>query len=398
MGEDEDRQPGTPGIRLFISAAERSGDTHAANLVREALRRCPDLEFEGFGGELLQDAGCRLHDDLVALASMGLGFLPHLRRYVRVIKTFHQLIRERPPSAVILVDSPGLNFVLARLAKWHGIPVIYYICPQIWAWAPWRRAKVLKYTDLLLVILPFEEELYRNPQVPVRFVGHPLADSLAFVSPEVGRELRARLRIAPEHRVIAILPGSREQEVRKLIPLFRNIVDRMELDSRTHRLLVSCFREDYKDPIERMLWGCRIPHEVLSEDARTLVAASDLVLVASGTASLEVAYFEKPMLVLYKVSPLARFLYRLLSVTPFFSLPNILGAHLFDGKPVVHERLCHGDEAAELAPLAKSLLEPGPVRREALDRLRKFKEATFASGATSRAAQALLEFVAGKRL
>ncbi len=384
--------------KIIVSAAERSGDTHGANLVREVRRRRPDAEFEGFGGELLRGAGVRIHEDLVSMASMGFGFLANLWRYVRVVRTFDRLLESRP-DCVLLVDSPGLNFTLARLAKWRGIPVVYYICPQIWAWAPWRRSKVLRYTDLLFTILPFEEDLYRNAKVPVLSVGHPLGDALARLPPGGGEDLRARLRIPPGDRVIAILPGSREHEVELLMPLFRRIIDRMDLDPGHHRLLISSCLESFRAAVEEALFGCRIPHEVLAEDSRVIAQASDLVLVASGTMSLEVAFFEKPMLVLYRAGALKRLLFNnLISVTPFFALPNILGASLTGGEPIVLERLCKGNEAEELAPIARGLLEEGPTRDASIDRLRRLKERVFAPGATVRAAEALLEFVRKREL
>src|SRR6267143_4015879 len=132
--------------RVLVSAAERSGDLHAANLVREIKKTRPDIDFEGFGGELLDGAGCKIHRDLVSRSSFGFGFLSHLGHYIRVIRAFDRLLEESCPAAVLLVDSPGLHFIFARMARWRGVPVVYYICPQIWAWAPWRRSKILKYT------------------------------------------------------------------------------------------------------------------------------------------------------------------------------------------------------------------------------------------------------------
>ncbi|MBI4605619.1 MAG: lipid-A-disaccharide synthase [Planctomycetes bacterium] len=387
-----------PKTRIVVSAGESSGDAHAANLVREVLRRRPDIEFEGFGGEGLAHAGCRVHEDLVSVASMGFKFAAHFRRYARAIRTFDRILAASRPGLVLLVDSPGLNFALARLARWRGVPVAYYICPQIWAWAPWRRAKVLKYTDLLLTILPFEEELYRNPRVPVVSVGHPLGDSLGSIPPRAGEELRARLRVPPGDRVIAILPGSRKHEVLDLMPLFRRIIDGMGLDPRRHRIIISSFKEAFRARVEQALFGCRLPHEVLADDARVIAQASDLVLVTSGTMSLEVAYFQKPMLVLYHASAIQRLLFRLYGVTPFFAMPNILGARFFGGEPVVLERLCGGGEAGELAPVARALLEDGPARLEAVQRLRVLRERVFPPGATARAADALLEFLARRRL
>jgi lipid-A-disaccharide synthase len=383
---------------IIVSAAEGSGDSHLARLVCELRGRRPDLRFEGFGGELLRAAGCRLHEDLVSHASMGLGFVSKVGHYLRVIAAFDRLLRDVRPSAVILVDSPGLHFMFARLARWRGVPVVYYILPQIWAWAPWRRAKVLRYTDLLLAILPFEEDLYRNPDVPVVYVGHPLGDSLGAVEPCAGRRIRESLRIPTDTRVVGILPGSREHEIRDLMPLFRDIVERMNLDPTHHRILVSSFREDFRVKIEAMLMGCRIPHEVLSEDFRAITLASDLVLAKSGTSSLEAAYFEKPMMVLYKSGPLSRFLFRNLRVTPFFALPNILGMSLSGGEPTVPERLCDGGEAPVLAPVARTLLEQGPARDDAIQRLRRLKETAFAPGATGRAAEAFLEFLRAREM
>ena len=380
-------------VRLLISAAEGSGDAHAANLVREVRRRRPDVEFAGFGGQLLAAAGCHLDEDLVSYASMGLGFLAHLRHYLRVIRTFDRRLREPRPAAVILVDSPGLHFIFARLARWAGVPVVYYICPQIWAWAPWRRSKVIKYTDLLLAILPFEEGLYRNPRVPVTCVGHPLGDSLALVPPDAGRDIRSSLRIPAAAQVIGILPGSRSHEVEELMPTLRGIVDLMDLDPRRHRLLISSFSESFRGTIEDALLGCRIPHEVLAADPRAIILASDFVLVKSGTVTLEAAYFEKPMIVLYGSNPFRRFLSSLFLVPPYFALPNILGASLFDGEPTVLERLCRKREAVELAPMARALLDPGPARDGARERLRRLKESTFAPGAAARAADALLGFL-----
>lgn len=383
-------------VRVIVSVAEPSGDAHAAAVVREVRRRRPDVEFEGFGGDLLRAAGCRVHEDLTSAASIGFRFLAHLRRFIRAIRTFDRLLDEAPPAAVLLVDSPGFNFALARLAHWRGVPVVYYICPQIWAWAPWRRPKVLKYTDLLLTILPFEEKLYRNPKVPVVSVGHPLGDSLPKFSPKAGEDLRARLRIPADCKVISFLPGSREHEVKDLMPLFREIIDGMNLSSGKHRLLISAFQEGLRAAAEEALFGCRVPHEVLSDDSRAIAQASDLVLVASGTASLEVAYFEKPMLVLYNASWLKRLIYRLYIVTPYFALPNILGAALFDGQPVVYEGLCGDEEASKLASIARSLLDDGPERTQAITRLQRLKAAkrdVFAPGSSARAAETFLEFL-----
>ena len=381
--------------RILISAAERSGDAHAAHLVREIARLQPGIEMEGFGGDLMAASGVKLARNIIALASMGLGFLPNTGRYLRILRDFDRMLVEFAPDAVLLVDSPGLHFLFARLARWRGVPVIYYICPQIWAWAPWRRARVLRYTDLLLTILPFEEELYRNERVPVVHVGNPVGDSLQAVEPGAGAAIREKLRIPPDARVIGILPGSREREIRGTLPVFRSIIDGLNLDPTRHRLLISSFQERFRGAIEDGLMGCRIPHEVLLDDSRAIAIASDLVLVASGTASLEVAYFQKPMIVIYRVSRSARFLFQLYSVTPYFSLPNILSASTGEAAPIVPERLCIEDDASDLVATARSLLDDTPERRATIDALGRLREKVLTAGATSRAANAVVAFLNG---
>ncbi len=380
-------------LRIFISAAERSGDAHAARLVGALRERSRALDVFGFGGELLRGAGVRVVRDTVGMASMGTGFLGHLGDIVGSVRAFDRILRRERPDAVIFVDSPGLHFLFARIARWRGVRVIDYICPQIWAWAPWRRGKVLRYADLLLPILPFETEVFANDRVPVVPVGHPLGETLAEVDPHGGETLRSELDIDSGARVIGLLPGSRTQEVASLAPLYRGVIDRLGLDPERDRVVVSCFRESFRDVLESAFDSASVPVEISHVDARRIVQASDFVIVASGTASLEVAFFETPMVVLYHVSPLLRALSRRYLVVPYFSLPNLLGAADTDGAPVVHEQLCRGDEADEVAAIVRALLEDGEAQATQRARLRAIRERVLAPGAADRAARAVLEFL-----
>lgn len=381
-------------MRIFLSAVERSGDLHAANLVREALRRDPSVRFLGFGGDLLRQAGCEVQEDLVSAASMGLGFLRHLRRYFAALLRFQKILATQRPSAAVFVDSPGLHFLFARIARWRRIPVVYYICPQVWAWGPWRRARVLRYTDLLLTILPFEESFWANPRVRVRYVGHPLADDLALVPPDAGLKLREELGIGKAENVVGILPGSRMREIRDLMPVFARILVGLSERGCRCRVVASCFFPEARRLIDRHLEATPFPRAVVSGSARPILQASDLALVASGTASLEAAYFEKPMIVLYPAKPLERWAYGLLSVTPHFALPNILGFGLAGGEAIVPECLCGRSDGAGLAELASALLSESPLRARMLERLNALKRRVLEPGATARAAQALFEFLA----
>ncbi|MGQ9589758.1 MAG: lipid-A-disaccharide synthase [Planctomycetota bacterium] len=382
-------------MRIFVSAAERSGDLHAANLVREVARRDASVRFEGFGGELLAGAGCDVREDLVGLASMGVGFLRHLSRYFRALLRFQRALAEARPAAAIFVDSPGLHFLFARIARWRRVPAIAYICPQIWAWGPWRRARVLRYADLLLAVLPFEEALWANPRVPVRYVGHPLADDLALVPEDAGTRLRERLGIGPGERVVGLLPGSRRREIEELLPVFLRILRGLRKRGAECRALVSCFLPEMRPFVEGHLSSSPFRADVVPGDSRALIRASDFALVASGTASLEAAYFEKPMVVLYPARRWERWAYGLMAVTPRFALPNILGFGIAGGEPVVPERLTSGAGEEELAELAGGLLAEGETRERTVERLRALKRRFLEPGATRRAADAVLEFLAG---
>ncbi len=379
--------------RVFISAGERSGDAHAANLIRSVRAMRPGISFEGFGGPRMKDAGCLLHRDMLDLSVMWTSFLGHIFKFLGLIRRFYWLIRERPPEALVLVDYPGLHFILARLARARGIPVVYYICPQIWAWAPWRRSKILRLCDLLMVILPFESELYRNPRIRVTYVGHPLADELLKLDPGAGAAaLRKNLCVPPGGKVIGVFPGSRAQEVRSLMPLFRNVLEECALDPGRDRLIVSSCRKEFRAAIEEGLRGLTVPPLIDEGDSRLIMAACDFALVASGTASLELAFYGKPMIVLYRVAAWALFLYHGLSVTPFISLVNILGRG-----EVVPERVVHRARAGDLGRKARELILDTPERELCLSRMARMREEAFRPGGIERAARTLVDFLEAAR-
>ena len=381
-----------PPYLLFV-AAEPSGDQHAAHLVRALRDERPEIEFAAFGGEALRQAGCHVHQDLTARASMVVGFLRNLRFYFSVLRNFDRTLSERRPDAVVLVDSPGLNLLLARLARWRGVPVVYYICPQIWAWAPWRRSKVLRWTDLLMVILPFEEELYRGGGVPVRHVGHPLADELAEYPADAGETLRREAGVSPSEKLIGLFPGSRKQEIEGLTDVFCRLVRSIPMNSSPGKVLVSCCRGEFRPFIESAGRRSGVDLKVVTDDARRLMMACDFAVVASGTASLELAYFEKPMVVLYRTNRLGRAMFRNFGVTPWIALPNILGSGLQDDELTVFEKVFISEPGAEVAPVARSLLEDGEVRSRAIARLKRLKESALRPGGIGKAAATLLSFL-----
>ncbi len=377
--------------RVFVCVGESSGDLHASNLIRNMAKTHPEVKFEGFGGPLMEEAGCRLHADIIHLASMGVGFVAHIFKFIGLVRKVQKLLNDDPPDAFLLIDMPGFNFVLARLAKWYSVPVVYYICPQIWAWAPWRRRKILRLTDLLMVILPFEVEYYEDEDHEVVFVGHPLGDSLIHQPPpeEIAHGLRDEFKISDKEKIIGLFPGSRGHEVETLLPYFKSILSKMSLDGDIHRILISSCREEFTDPINEAFSDFELKVDIVSGEARPLMAACDLALVASGTATLELAYYQKPMLVLYRITNVFYYrMFRWLCTSPYISLVNILG-----GGEIVPEEIDYRDGSDKQALLAEELLTDSELRRKCLKGLKRLREEVFKPGASQKAADTLGQFL-----
>ena len=220
--------------KIFIIACEASGDQHGADLIRSLKKLDPTLEFEGLGGLEMQKAGAFLLEDMTQISVLGLGDV--LRKYFRFRKIFYRALKEvktTKPDLLILIDSPAFNLRFAKKIS-RKIPVIYYISPQIWAWG-WRRIHTIrKVVDHMIVILPFEEEIYRNEKIPCTFVGHPLLDQVK--SSKSRPELRSEFGLNPAEKMIALLPGSREPEVRRILPISRQDI----FDSIRPSLIGSC--------------------------------------------------------------------------------------------------------------------------------------------------------------
>lgn len=314
----------TAGPTIFLSAAEASGDRHAAGLIRELKGRLPGARFVGAAGPAMQAAGCESLVDLTGAASMLGGPLLKLHWWRKQVKMLQRAIGEIRPDLLIPTDSPALHWHLCKEARSAGAAVLYYVAPQVWAWAPWRIAKVRRLVDRLACILPFEEAYFRSRGVEARFVGHPLFDHL----PPAWSAGECPDLVGPSENGgwrVALLPGSRGGEIAALAPALARSAGAIIARWPEASCRFTAVDGVAADRI-RAAAGAEIPIEV-GRTAKVL-AESHFALAASGTVTLEVAHFGVPMVVLYRIGLAQRIgyhlLFRHLIRTPQLSLVNIL--------------------------------------------------------------------------
>lgn len=320
---------------IGIVAGEASGDILGADLMRGLQQIFPDVEFIGVGGERMEAAGLRSLFPLETLSVMGIvDVIKQLPSLLRARKTVVETMRSRQPDVFIGVDAPDFNLPIEKKLKHAGIPTVHYVSPSVWAWRPKRIFGIAEATNLVLGILPFEVDFYARHQVPYKFVGHPLADEISEVSDPV--QAREALGIPTDGRYIALLPGSRGSEVGLLAEPFLKAAAILKDRFPDVKLLVAFANEkrqgQFIDSLERL--GLELPLISFQQQSQSVLAASDAVLLASGTVSLEAMLVKRPMVVCYRFAWLNYQLLRHFVRLPHFSLPNLL-----EGGPLVRELL-----------------------------------------------------------
>jgi lipid-A-disaccharide synthase len=367
--------------RIFFVAGEESGDAHGADLIAALRARMPALECEGLGGRKMAAAGMHLRHDLAADAIMGftevLRRLPALRRLMR--ETEARLAAWRP-DALVLIDYPGFNIRLARRAHALGIPVVYYISPQVWAWKKGRLKTLARCVDKMLVIFPFEEAIYRGIGVDCVYVGHPLIERTANYTPR---------RSFEGDPVIGLLPGSRAQEIARLLPPLldtaRGIAERLP----RARFVCPCVNEDRAAQI-RALAG-EFPLELCPGGMYDVLAAARFCMVASGTATLETALFGVPFVIVYRLGAINYALARMLVNIRHIGIVNIIA-----GREIVPEFIQQRASAAHLLPVALELIADTPRRARMLEDLAALR-GQLHGGAATRAAREIADLLHAKK-
>jgi lipid-A-disaccharide synthase len=377
--------------RLLVSCGEPSGDLYAGALVRELRAIDPQITVSGMGGAAFAAAGGTLLEDYRGIAVTGL--TEAIRKIPKSYGALRRLVawaRANRPDALVVIDFPDFNFRLARRIKRLGIPVIYYISPQIWAWRPKRIEAIRSFADRVLVIFPFEEPIYRDAGVPVEFVGHPLIDLARPSAPRVAfLQSHGFSMSAP---TIGILPGSRPNEVSRILPDLMVAAKkiRMRLPSAQFFVARAPNLDDYH--FESLSAGGQTLFRVIEGDTDAVLAASNVVLTASGTATVQTALHGTPMVIVYRVSPLTyRLLRRLVTVS------NIGMVNLIAGERIVPELIQAAFTPATVAGEAISML----TDEERVNRIRaglaRVRERLGGPGASRRAAEAILRVVNGAR-
>jgi lipid-A-disaccharide synthase len=374
---------GRASTDVLVVAGEASGDLHGATLARALTTLAPGLRLAGMGGARMETAGVRLVRRAEHVTVVGgtevFGRLPALWSAFRALR--HQL-RYRRPGVLVLIDFPEFNLRLARVARRFGVPVVYFVAPQLWAWRRGRVRAMARDVNRVLAIFPFEVGLYQEAGVPVEFVGHPVLDVL----PALDRDT-ARSGLATDgETLVGLLPGSRDAEVRRHLPVLLDAAGRISARRPRTRFAVPVASTIGVAGVAAATRASGLPVEVLPGEAYRVMAAADLVLVASGTATLETACYGTPMVVLYRLSAVSHALARrLVRGVSHISLPNIVA-----GRQIVPEFIQGQATPGAVAGAALELLEDEVARAAQRAALLDVRARLGEAGAGLRAARAVL--------
>ncbi len=378
-------------MRIGVLAGEASGDILGARVLAALRQRFPDLRVEGIGGPLMEAQGLRSMAPLERLAVMG--FVEPLSRLPELLRIRREVLAHfsaNPPDIFLGIDSPDFNLRLEQQLRVRGVATAHLVSPSVWAWRAGRIRKIKRAVDLMLCLFPFETAIYRQHGVPVQFVGHPLADEIP-LQPDRAAARRA-LGLAPASRVLALLPGSRAGEVRLLAPLFLRTVALLREADPGLVLLLPAANPARAEELESLLASHAVPGVTLVHGrSREVMTASDAVLLASGTATLEAALLRRPMVVAYRMGALSWLLLRQLVKIPYAALPNILA-----GRALVPELLQGSATPEAMAEALQPLLSGGPAVSAQLQGFDSIQR-DLSGGFAERAADALAALAAGSK-
>lgn len=374
--------------RVLIVAGEASGDLHGANLIRIVKQKEPEVEFYGVGGRRMEEAGASLWFNLEGLSVVG--FTEILTKSGAIIKALSQLkksLAERTPNLIVLIDFPDFNLMLAKSAKKRSIPVLYYISPQVWAWRRKRVNKIAKVVNKMAVILPFEVPIYQEKGVDVEFVGHPLLDVIEKeMMPR--EEVLKRFKLDPAKRLISLLPGSRRDELIRLLPEMLGAIELLEIKFSDLQFALLAAPTLDSEEVQNLVAKSKLKVNIFSDHHYDLLSASELAVITSGTATLEAALLNTPMVVIYKLSLISYLVARMLIKVPYISLVNLL-----TGKAVVPELIQTEADSKRIAKEVEKMLNSGETIGRMKLALNQIREKLGEPGASARVADIVLKMI-----
>ena len=373
-------------LRIALVAGEASGDILGAGLMRALKVQHPALEFIGVGGPLMQAEGLVSYFPMERLSVMGLvEVLGRLRELLARRKLLIQTLIEEKPDVFIGIDAPDFTLNIELKLRQAGIKTVHYVSPSVWAWRQKRVLKIREGCDLMLTLLPFEARFYEEKGVPVRFVGHTLADTIPLQSDR--EAARAQLGLG-EGPLVALMPGSRGGEVGRLASVFFDAAERLQVLKPGVRFVLPCASPQRRTQIEALLEGRNLPLTLLDGQSHLALAACDAVLIASGTATLEALLYKRPMVVAYRLAPLTFWILKRMVKSPYISLPNLLAQRL-----LVPELLQDDATPEALAQTLLPLIDGGEAQTRGFDDIHR----TLRRDASNQAADAVLTLIGHKQ-
>jgi lipid-A-disaccharide synthase len=369
-------------LRIALVAGEASGDILGAGLMRALKARHPAVEFIGVGGPLMQAEGLTSYFPMERLSVMGLvEVLGRLRELLARRKKLVADLIDAKPDVFIGIDAPDFNLNIELKLRQAGIKTVHYVSPSVWAWRQKRVLKIREGCDLMLTLFPFEARFYEEKGVPVRFVGHTLADAIPLEADRAAA--RAELGL-PDGPLVALMPGSRGGEVGRLGALFLDTAQRLRAMRPGVRFVMPCASAQRRAQLEELLAGRDLPLTLLDGQSHLALAACDAVLIASGTATLEALLYKRPMVVAYRLAPLTFWILKRMVKSPYISLPNLLAQRL-----LVPELLQDDATVEALAQTLSPLIEGGEEQTRGFDEIHR----TLRLDASNQAADAVLNLI-----
>jgi len=370
-------------------AGEASGDLHGANLVRAMKRLNPDIAVAGIGGKKMEEAGVEILVPCSDMAVVGVTevFL-RLTTIVRAHLTLRSILKNSPPDLLILIDYPDFNINLARTAKHYGVPVLYYISPQVWAWRRGRVRKIAGRVDRMAVILPFEKEFYlkTGTQMTVDYVGHPIMDNVPHAMDK--EEIKRELGLDGCSKILGLLPGSRNEEVKRLLPSMIGAAEILSSRYADLKCVLPIASTISPDLIRSVIGQTSLKIIITPKDVYRALCVCDLAMVASGTVTLETAVMGIPMVIAYRLSPPSFWIAKMVAKVPYVGLVNLIA-----GEEVVPELIQDEVTPQWLADKALAILEDENRKSDMIKNLRMVKERLGSPGASLRTARIALQMM-----